>query len=402
MSYRKLLLPLVVFAVLITSCSKKSSSDAPLTPQYNSSIIIGGDNHIIYAIDPLTGLKNWEFSTSAPILASPLIYNGMVYFASSGAIPGDTLYKLNVQTGALIQKIVPNGDAFAVVATPTADANLLYLAGTNGRLYAVDTGTYTVKWTYGAGGPIKSSPVVFGGNVYFGCDDGNVYCVDKTLGPTATTNWAFNPFTAGISATSNVWYSSPAIGYGRQPGSIDTPVLCIGGSDGYMYSLKLYNGSYNFNWRYKTNGPINSSPTIYGGACIFGSADFNVYCVDIIGNYNRWSVPFATHSNVYSSPYANNNIIYVGSNDYNLYAINFLDGTQKWVFHSAGLIKSSPLVFGPYVFVASFDKSFYALDTLLGQKKWTFTINNNIESSPAVDNNTGGFGTNSSQSGLRN
>ena len=335
MSYRKLLLPFVVFAVLITSCSKKSSSDAPLTPQYNSSIIIGGDNHIIYAIDPLTGLKNWEFSTSAPILASPLIYNGMVYFASSGAFPGDTLYKLNVQTGALIQKIVPNGDAFAVVATPT-------------------------------------------------------------------TNWAFNPFTAGISATSNVWYSSPAIGYGRQPGSIDTPVLCIGGSDGYMYSLKLYNGSYNFNWRYKTNGPINSSPTIYGGACIFGSADFNVYCVDIIGHYNRWSVPFATHSNVYSSPYANNNIIYVGSNDYNLYAINFLDGTQKWVFHSAGLIKSSPLVFGPYVFVASFDKSFYALDTLLGQKKWTFTINNNIESSPAVDNNTGGFGTNSSQSGLRN
>jgi eukaryotic-like serine/threonine-protein kinase len=385
---------------LFSACDKKSSSDTPLTPTYNASVYIGGDNHIVYAIDPMTGLKNWEFSTSAKIYASPLIYNEMVYAGADGATYGDTLYKLNAQTGKVVKSFYQNLNPFHIVATPVADGGLIYLACTNNTLYALDTASLSIQWQYNTGGPLTSAPVVHAGYVFFGSADGFIYSVDKTSG---TFNWSWNPVVAGVSTTTESWSSSPAIGIDSNTGNDIVTALCIGGTN-KMYCLQLNDATHSLvscRWTYPTGGAVTSSPTIYGGACIFGCADFNVYCVDIYnGSFLRWK--YTTGSSVTSSPYAYKNVIYVGSNDYNLYALNFSSGTLKWYFSTAGMVHSSPVVWGPYVYVGSYDKSFYAIDTALGQKKWSFVINNNIESSPAVDNNTGGFGTNSSISGMTN
>lgn len=393
----------------VAGCSKKFSSDAPLTPTYNASVYIGGDNHILYAIDPVTGLKNWEFSMSAPITASPLVYNERVYVGSnhSGTVYGDTLYKLDAQTGTVLNSFHPALTSFYIIATPTADANLIYLACTNNTIYALDTGTFNVVWYANTSGAIESSPVVFNGYVFFGCFDGNLYCYNKTTGAVPSVGgWPWNPVTAGVSTTTEQFYSSAAIGVDSNSGPPDT-VLCIGGTD-KMYCLKLsFQTSIpsiigpTVKWTYPTTGVVNSSPTIYGGACVFGCDDDNVYCVDIESGHQRWP-KFFTGGSVQSSPYAYNGVIYVGANSNNLYAINFSNGTQKWVFYSAGMIKSSPVVYGSYVYFGSYDKSFYAIDTALGQKKWSFVINNNIESSPVVDYNSGGFGVMSSISGLLN
>ena len=389
-------------AVVFMACDKKSSSDLPLTATYNASVYMGGDNHIVYAIDPMTGLKNWEFSTSAAIQASPLIYNEMLYVGANGATYGDTLYKLNAQTGQVLKTFYQNLNPFHIIATPVADGGYIYLACTNNTLYALDTANLHIMWTFGTSGPIRSSPTVHAGYLYFGCDDGNIYSIDKVNGPTGTGNWVWNPVSAGASATAEVWQSSPAIGIDSNTGADIVTALCIGGAN-QMYCLQLNDAArtVSLRWTHATAGPILSSPTIYGGACVFGCSDFYVHCIDIYdGAWERWKYP--TGSSVLSSPYAYKNVIYVGSNDYNLYAINFSSGTLKWKYATAGMVQSSPVVYGPYVFVGSFDKSFYAIDTALGQKKWSFVINNNIESSPAVDNNTGGFGTNSSISGLTN
>ena len=387
---------------LLTGCSKNSSSDNPLPSSYNASVIVGSDNHIVTAIDPVTGIKNWSYNLAAPIVASPLIYNEMLYIATDGAPYGDTLYKINVQTGVLVKKIYVAGAAYAIAATPTAYANLIYLACTNNTLYAIDTGTYAVKWSFGTGGPIKSSPVVYNGYVYFGCDDGNIYGIDQNLGPAGTANWSWNPVAAGIHTYATQWESSPAVGSTRTSGWTDTPVLCIGATDSMVYCFQLVGGTTGniLKWTYKTAGQVVSSPTIYGGACVVGSFDDTVHCVDIISGAARWKFP--THSQIYSSPFAINNVIYIGSNDYNLYAINFTNGQERWAYATAGLVKSSPLAFGTNIYVGSYDKSFYAIDSTSGQLKWKFLINNNIECSPAVDNNVGGFGVNSSQSGLQN
>jgi len=51
-----------------------------------------------------------------------------------------------------------------------------------GKLYAVDAKQGTVAWTFFAEGPVRFAPTIVAGRVYFGSDDGHVYCLDATSG----------------------------------------------------------------------------------------------------------------------------------------------------------------------------------------------------------------------------
>jgi len=393
--WRKILLSLLAAPVLFTACNRNFSSDNPITPSYIPSIIINSDNQVVYALDPTSGLKNWQYAL--PILAgtpsfpihfqpSPLIYGGMVYMAEDMNYLGvcDTIYKINSSTGTLVTKIALSpGVSSNVQATPVADANLIYVAATNGAadgvIYAIDTGTYVTKWSYDAGAPIVSSPTIYNGQVYFATTGGTVFCLDKTLG---TLTWNYTPpISAGsVPAT---FYSSP---------SICAPYLYIGSvADSNMYCIKLTSSTTTGveRWRYKTNGAIYSSPAANYGVCVFGSSDFNVYCLDtfLIGTATvpgaRWVKP--TSSAVESSPVINNGTVYIGSFDYNLYAFDIIHGNLRWKFASTSLIKSSPIVYGNSVYVASYDKYLYSVDTASGTLKWSYNTNGQIQCSPAIE-----------------
>ncbi len=375
-NFRKLLL-LSLFVLLFTGCARKYSSDAPLTPSYYPSIVIGSDNHVVYAIDPATGKKNWEFGVSGPIVASPLLYKEIVYICCAN---NDTVYKLNVQTGALISKfVVTIGSGYNVTATPVADGNLIYMTTSNGTIFAFDTGSGAIAWSFTAAAPITSSPTVYNGYVYFGGMDGNVYCLDKTLGSAATTgNWTYTavPTVPGYSVQ---FSSSPAM---------NDSLLFIGCNDSMVLSIYTTGTvAGTLKWAYKTKGAVNSSPTLYGGACIFGCADFHIYSIDIADDVPRWID--SANSDVNSSPFAYNNMIYIGSNDYNLYCVNAINGGLKWKFKSFGIIKSSPIAYNGVVYVGSYDKNLYALDTATGSIKWQYNINGQMECSPVIDNLTG-------------
>ena len=176
MSHRwsSLILSLAIAVILFTSCGKKYSSDKPLPVSYYPSVIISSDDYVVYAINPATGLKNWQFSmpynalgtAGAPFKPSAIVYHERVYLTAANS---DTVYKLNSNTGALIAKLVPTGNpVFTVIGTPIADANLLYIATTNGILYAIDTGTGTTKWSFtnADGSPFYASPVIYNNNIY--------------------------------------------------------------------------------------------------------------------------------------------------------------------------------------------------------------------------------------------
>jgi len=383
-----------------------------LTPTYAPSVIINSDNQVLYAINPITGIKNWQFSLALPATGnfavpsimfqpSPLVYHNMVYIAGCQQYPGisDTIYKVNSETGALVAKFsfpASAGLSFNIQSTPVADANLIYFSATNDTLYAIDTGTGAIQWNYWAQAPMISSPVVSNGMVYCATTAGVVFALDKTLGPAATSgNW-----TCTIAGAS--FYSSPAV---------SAPYLYLGSvMDSNMYCIPLVDaagfGVVSPRWSYKTHGSIYSSPAAEDGVCIFGSTDFNVYCLDtfLIGaNVSpgaRWITP--TNSAINSSPVLVNNVVYIGSYDYFLYALNVIDGTTKWSFKTNALIKSSPLVYGGYVYIGSYDKNLYAIDTSLGTQRWSYNTNGQIECSPAVDDLSGIDQNNSQMSGFTN
>ena len=50
------------------------------------------------------------------------------------------------------------------------------------RVLAVDAATGDVRWSFFAEGPVRFAPTVCAGRVYFGSDDGHVYCLDAADG----------------------------------------------------------------------------------------------------------------------------------------------------------------------------------------------------------------------------
>lgn len=66
---------------------------------------------------------------------------------------------------------------------PIVAGGRLYFGSTvDHALHCRDLQTGAVKWTCFTGGPIRLSPTVHAGKVYFGSDDGRVYCADAETG----------------------------------------------------------------------------------------------------------------------------------------------------------------------------------------------------------------------------
>ncbi len=426
--WRSIALSLLSASLFFVSCKKQSSTDTPLPTNYYPSVIVNSDNQVVYAFDPVTGEKNWEFglynptnylllNPNVPIVftPSPIVYNGMVYITYIQRDPSktDTIYKVNGKTGKLVMKILPNKNQnFNIQATPVASGNLLYVAADNGHLFAIDTGTGVTQWEYIADGALISSPTIYGSNVYFASINGTVYSIDKSTGPSGTANWSYKPERQGDTAVykntpdSSLVFAlrgntTPCASFYSSP-SIAPPYLYIGSvADSNMYCILLTPpGSPTPSvgverWRYKTRGGIFSSPAAYNGTCIFGGSDFRVYCLDtninpmmkIIVPARRWID--SAHSSIYSSPYVANQVVYIGSHDYNVYALNIINGGVKWSFATKGLVKSSPISYNGRLYVGSYDKSLYAIDTGTGTLKWSKNVNGQIECSPVINDLTG-------------
>ncbi len=379
----KISLAICTALLLLSSCSKKYSSDNPLPSVYPPSVIIGSDNGILYGYDPVKGTKNWSTSFANSIYASPLVYHGYVYIGTVNYLAGidacDTLFKVNSSTGVITKRMVVAGVSnFSIKATPIADDSVIFLATTNGGLYVIDTGTSNLKWSFTADGPLVASPTIYKGNVYFASTAGTVYALSEIDG---TVIWSFNPAVATGSPVS--FSSSPAI---------CDPYLFIGSNtDSTLYCLRLVTTSGSstpapsevLKWAFKTKGEINSSPAAAFGKVIVGSNDFNVYCVDTSTGGQDWKFP--TASNINSSPVIYNSKVYIGSNDYNLYAINILNGSLVWKETTNGLVKSSPLAYNGMIYIGSYDKYFYAFDSETGTLKWTTNVNGQMQCSPAIE-----------------
>ncbi len=72
---------------------------------------------------------------------------------------------------------------FDVAYEPVVVGNTLYAASPRAdKMMALDTGTGATKWEFFAGGPVRFAPVVWQDRLFFGCDDGHLYCLSAADG----------------------------------------------------------------------------------------------------------------------------------------------------------------------------------------------------------------------------
>jgi outer membrane protein assembly factor BamB len=267
------------------------------------------------------------------------------YIYSLNSVDGTMNWLIRVNNTNLAQFTSPN----SIYTTPAIGLDgTIYIGSNEGYLFAL-TSTGTVKWSYSAGYPLQSSPIIDGsGTIYFGAGK-KVYAVGD-YGYAAYPKW-LTPFTTQANVN-----SSPALS--------SNGYLYFGSDDGYVYAINSFTGIQIWSYNASNTLPAGVHP-IYTSASIDASSNV------VIGNgsYMNGSLYYLNgltgaliwqktdFLSVFNGPFYNTVAIY-GDTFYlstiaYVFAINRLNGVTKWYYYntncyytSAVLDASGTLYFG--------------------------------------------------------
>jgi len=298
-------------------------------------------------IPSFTRIK-WQFQTHGPVISSPVVADGMVFFGS-------------------------------------ADHNL----------YAVDRETGAQKWKFSSGSRIASSPAVANQMVYFLSYDSNFYAVDETTGQ---LKWKFKTGGERRFAARHIHGAEPAAETMPDPfdfflssAAVWNGSIYFGSSDGNIYALDAATG--NLKWKFKTGDVVHASPAIAGGTVFVGSWDSYFYAIDAATGKEKWRFKTGEDHDTYnqvgiqSSAAIGDGMVYFGCRDSNFYALEQQTGAEKWKFNNKGswVIASPAVREGKVYFATSDSGKFYAADAKTGAILFTLDMHHwPAFSSPAI------------------
>jgi outer membrane protein assembly factor BamB/Tol biopolymer transport system component len=119
-------------------------------------------------------------------------------------------------------------------------------------------------------------------------------------------------------------------------------------------------------WKFKTAGPVNSSPVAVGDTVYIGSDDNHLYALDM----NNWGLKwdFESGGKITSAPTVYRGIVYFSSRDLNIYALDAKTGKKKWQTDVDGWVNSPVVAHGDKLYVGCYENKIYILHTETGKK----------------------------------
>lgn len=264
----------------------------------------------LYAIDAANGNTRWRFSAGAleGSTASPVVLNNVVYFGAKNS----RIYAVNTSNGSQkweLQVTAP------ISASAVIHDNVLFV-GTNapaggggGIFYAVNISDGSIKWQRGTyGGSMNTRAQIAGNYVYFGGSVG-LHVLNKEYGADH----------AGLIAYSfrQVQHSSPII-------SENHVFAVFGGSEFSRVDV----GSDATIWAHNLSSSNNNASPVMIGNVIFISGQNRVFALNKANGNVNWSF-LGSNFNSRNVTYAND-IVYVADNkgsSSELVALNAANGS---------------------------------------------------------------------------
>ena len=386
------------------------------------------------ACDPLwTGAAGTAIAYSSPAIANGVVYigswQGNLYAFDAAGVTGCSG---TPKTCTPLWTAAMAGASIA--SSPTVVAGVVYVGGTNDKLYAFDAAgvagcsgspkTCAPLWTATTGSWIEASPAVANGVVYIGSGNDLLYAFDAA----GSTRCSGSPKTCAplwTGATGSFVSSSPAVANG---------VVYVGSYDHDLYAFAVGCGSGGSScsplWTGATGDDVYSSPAVANGVVYVASWDDKLYAFAITGDWPQFhntvsrrgdnveefalsapNVPAlgmawkgAVGAHVESSPAVANGVVYVGTYDSGklyAYAVGCASGggtcQPLWTAATGNWwITSAPAVANGVVYVGGSDGMLYAFDAAgvtgcSGSPRtcaplWTGATGEAITSSPAVSN----------------
>ncbi len=284
------------------------------------------NNGSLYALDKDTGDVEWKRRVGTCAASSPAYSDGVLYTTvlstkstcTSRQGPGRAT-AVSAATGKVLwRKTLPA----RTESSPIVDGGQLYFGSEDGTFYALFKRTGKVKWTYDAGAEVKASPALSGGTLYFGDYAGKMHAVWAKSG---AKRWTTGTSGARLGFSSGRFYSTPAVAFGR---------VYAGNTDSKVYSWGAKSGE--LAWSHSTGGFVYSSP--------------------------------ATASYPKVGP-----TVYIGSYDGNMYALDARSGSTRWSARAGGRISGGVSIIGNVAYFADLDsKATYGVDGRTGKRVFRF------------------------------
>ena len=120
-------------------------------------------------------------------------------------------------------------------------------------------------------------------------------------------------------------------------------------------------------WKFKTGGPVNSSPVVADGAVYIGSDDHRIYAL----NARKWGVKweFEAGDRILYAPTVYDGTVYFSARDNKVYALDAATGKKKWDFQADGWINAPVAAFRQRIYFGSFSRKIYILNAVTGKEE---------------------------------
>jgi outer membrane protein assembly factor BamB len=263
------------------------------SPTVNGATVYVNASGYTNALDTATGNIIWQTPTSSQLPTyngSPTVAYGLLF---TGTWEGPfTNGALNASNGALQWSILP-GESYT---NPAVVNGIVYTADADAiKLKAVDAYTGAVKWSYydyhfGS----VTAPTVAQGKVFFTDPYGYLYAIDSATGSLIWKTESLGAVQAGFQPSNYIVgvFSDPIVAGG---------IVYVGCNDGFIYAVDATTGQ--IKWHFGAG--IGSYPgppevTVANGVVYCGSPWGNIYALDASDLATIWQIQ--TGVGVYTGP----------------------------------------------------------------------------------------------------
>jgi outer membrane protein assembly factor BamB len=254
----------------------------------------------------------------------------------------------------------------------------VYAGAQDGAVHAVEAGTGRPRWSFKAGGAIRTRPAPAGGALYFQADDGQLYKLDAASGRLA---WRVRVQEGPVE---RLPFDNPKSRYDRFGSDVLVAGdrLFLGTHEGKLVALDAATGARA--WEFAAGDSVLAAPALDGERLYFGSYDKHVYALDAASGRLLWKRD--TKGAVVSTPAVHGKLLVVGNRAYDLLGLESGTGEVAWkryVWFS--WVESSATVAEGVAYVGSSDAAaVIAVDAASGERRWQADVYGWAWGQPAV------------------
>jgi outer membrane protein assembly factor BamB/S1-C subfamily serine protease len=266
----------------------------------------------------------------------------------------------------------------AVWSSPVVVEGSLYLGtgdadDSSGFVLALDASTGSERWRF-SGGPFLSAPTVHEGVVYAAGADGILYALNASDGTVARR---YSPF--GVTQCSTG--ASPVVHDGLVlvsfacygPEDADNPNLRWSDLSGYLVAFDTGTGS--SKWAFRMNGfSPTVSPAVSDGVVVVAASsnaertEGTVHAVDVNTGDELWR--FDANSGFETTSAVSDGLVIAQGYSGQLFALDLATGVELWRFDAGSFAGGAPALSDGRVYVSDGDETVTAIDARSGEVAW--------------------------------